>query len=170
MPLGFGAAPDIRRNGMTLVVSPCMPTARGEVRLSAADPGSPPRIAMQMLATDADRRSLLRGCRLAVTALTRGPGRELGAEIYAPRGSPLDDGQWLDYFRTTARLNWHPAGTCRMGPGPEDVVDHDLNVHGIEKLRIADASVMPSVTSGNTNGPVMAIAWRAADILGNRRP
>jgi choline dehydrogenase len=124
---------------------------------------------MSLLATEADRRCLLRGCRLALQALALGPGRDLGAQLYAPREPPADDAQWLAYFRTAAGLNWHPTSTCRMGPGPEDVVDHELNLHGIENLRIADASVMPNVTSGNTNGPVMAIAWRAADFIRNRR-
>jgi choline dehydrogenase len=168
MPFGFGSTADQRRNGLTAVVSPCMPAARGSVRLRSADPAAPPRIAMAVLGHDADRQSLLRGCELAWKALQRGPGRELGGRIYAPQRRPRDDSEWLAHFRATAGLNWHPTSTCRMGPGADDVVDHRLKVHGIAHLRIADASVMPSVTSGNTNIPVMAIAERAADMLRDR--
>lgn len=168
MPFGFGSPSDMRRNGMTVVVSPCMPRARGEIRLRSADPRDPPRIAMSLLADDADRRTLIRGCRLAMKALELGPGRELHAEIYAPRRAQLDDAGWLDYIRASAGLNWHPTSTCRMGTGPDDVVDQRLRVRGTLNLRIADASVMPTVTSGNTNAPVMAIAERAADFIQER--
>ncbi len=79
----------------------------------------------------------------------------------------MDDAGWLEFFRATAALNWHPASTCRMGPAgdPGAVVDASLAVHGLAGLRIADASIMPCVTSANTNIPVIAIAERAARFM-----
>jgi choline dehydrogenase len=158
------------RNGVTVVVSPCQPQARGRVRLRSADPAAPPRITMAMLGVEADRQTLLRGARLAYAALRDGPGRTMGGRVYAPSREPPDDAAWLAFFRRTAGLNWHPTSTCRMGPGADDVVDARLRVHGLEGLRVVDASVMPCVTSGNTNGPVIAIAERAADLIAQDNP
>jgi choline dehydrogenase len=170
MPFGFGTPAQMARNGVTVVVSPCQPQARGRVWLRSADPAAPPRITMAMLGVEADSQALLRGARLAYAALRDGPGRTMGGRVYAPSREPHDDAAWLAFFRRTAGLNWHPTSTCRMGPGPDDVVDGRLRVHGLEGLRVVDASVMPCVTSGNTNGPVIAIAERAADLIAQDNP
>jgi choline dehydrogenase len=170
MPFGFGTREEMARNGLTVVVSPCRPQARGRVRLRSADPTAPPRITMAMLGIEADRQALLRGAKLACAALMEGPGRVMGGRVYAPEREPLDDDAWLAFFRRTAGLNWHPTSTCRMGPGPDAVVDGRLRVHGLDGLRVVDASIMPSVTSGNTNGPVIAIAERAADLIAQDNP
>jgi choline dehydrogenase len=170
MPFGFGTREEMARNGLTVVVSPCRPQARGRVRLRSADPTAPPRITMAMLGIEADRQALLRGAKLACAALMEGPGRVMGGRVYAPEREPLDDDAWLAFFRRTAGLNWHPTSTCRMGPGPDAVVDGRLRVHGLDGLRVVDASIMPSATSGNTNGPVIAIAERAADLIAQDNP
>jgi len=159
MALGFGTEAEMQRDGITAVVSPCRPEARGEVSLRSADPAAPPRIAMPMLASAADTAKLLRGCRIARAALEAS-----GARLYAPHASVVSDENWLGFFRETAALNWHPTSTCRMG----DVVDSELRVLGLSGLSIADASVMPFVVSGNTNAPVIAIAERAAAFIGGR--
>jgi choline dehydrogenase len=121
-----------------------------------------------MLEQDEDRAALLRGCKLAFAALQAGPGRTMGGQIYAPSQAAPTDEDWLAFFRETAALNWHPTSTCRMGPGPDDVVDHGLKIHGLTGVSVVDASIMPSVTSGNTNIPVIAIAERAAEIIAAR--
>ena len=155
----------MRRDGITAVVSPCHPETRGVVGLRSADPDMPPRIYMRMLDWDSDIQTLLRGCRLAHDMLRAGPGKTHQAEIYAPCPGTVSDGDWVAFFRQTAALNWHPTSTCRMGNGDEDVVDASLRVHGIAGLSVADASVMPSVPSANTNAPVIAIAERAAQMI-----
>jgi len=165
MPFGFGTVADMARDGVTVVVSPCHPEARGRVTLRSDDPRAAPRISMAMLASREDQERLLRGCKLAYHALQEGPGRTMGGQIYAPAEAPQDDDAWRAFFRETAALNWHPTSTCRMGPGADDVVDGQLRIHGLEGISIADASVMPCVTSGNTNAPVIAIAERAADMI-----
>jgi choline dehydrogenase len=168
MPFGFGSEAEMAKDGLTVVVSPCHPRVRGRVSLSSADPAAPPRIAIAMLEHEADRAALLRGCKLAFAALAEGPGRTMGGEIYAPSQAAPTDEDWLAFFRQTAALNWHPTSTCRMGPGPEDVVDHELKIHGLSGVSVVDASIMPCVTSGNTNIPVIAIAERAAEIIAAR--
>jgi choline dehydrogenase len=168
MPFGFGTPGEMARDGLTVVVSPCHPEARGQVTLGSDNPRAPPRISMAMLESRRDQERLLRGCKLAYHVLRAGPGRTLGGQIYAPAEEPQDDDAWLAFFRETAALNWHPTSTCRMGPGPDDVVDGQLRLHGLEGISIADASVMPCVTSGNTNAPVIAIAERAADMIAAR--
>ncbi len=168
MPFGFGTGEEMARDGVTVVVSPCHPDARGRITLRSSDPREAPRISMAMLESPRDQARLLRGCKLAHRALHDGPGRTLGGRIYAPAEAPRDDTAWLDFFRETAALNWHPTSTCRMGPGIDDVVDAQLRVHGLSGVSIADASVMPCVTSGNTNAPVIAIAERAAEMIAAR--
>ncbi len=164
MALGFGTEAEMRRNGMTAVVSPCAPAVRGRVGLRSGDPGAPPRITMAMLECDKDIGVLLKACRFARDMLVQGPGRRYGARLYAPQDDIVSDADWLAFFRETAALNWHPTSTCRMGA----VVDQELRVRGLEGLSIADASVMPSVTSANTNVPVIAIAERAAVLIAGR--
>ncbi len=168
MPFGFGTAEEMARDGLTVVVSPCHPEARGRVALRSDDPRAAPQISMAMLESHRDRARLIRGCKLAYGALQDGPGRTMGGKIYAPAEAPGDDDAWLAFFRETAALNWHPTSTCRMGPGADDVVDSQLRIHGLAGISICDASVMPSVTSGNTNAPVIAIAERAADMIAAR--
>jgi choline dehydrogenase len=168
MPFGFGSEAEMAKDGLTVVVSPCLPKVRGRVSLSSADPAAPPRIAIAMLEQAEDRTALLRGCKLALAALQAGPGRTMGGQIYAPSQAAPTDEEWLAFFRETAALNWHPTSTCRMGPGPDDVVDHGLKIHGLTGVSVVDASIMPCVTSGNTNIPVIAIAERAAEIVAAR--
>jgi choline dehydrogenase len=170
MAFGFGTEAQMRRNGITAVVSPCHPRARGQVSLRSAEPAAAPRVSMRMLDSEADIDVLHRGCELTVEMLQAGAGKKFNGRIYAP-GSPLQGkAGWVEFFRQTAALNWHPTSTCRMGPERHDgaVVDATLAVHGLTGLSIADASVMPAVTSGNTNIPVIAIAERAAGFIAAR--
>jgi len=170
MAFGFGTPEEMAQNGITAVVSPCHPAARGTISLRSADPEDPPRITMAMLSEASDIDVLLTGCKLTMAALEAGPGQKYGARIYVPSSPPVDDAAWTEFFRETAALNWHPTSTCRMGPNPEDgdVVDATLAVHGLAGLSLADASIMPSVTSANTNVPVIAIAERAAGFVAAR--
>ena len=161
MAFGFGTAAQMQTDGMTAVVSLCQPRARGRVMLR----GGAPRIVMAMLGDADDCATLARGCRIAAAAMVDGPG----GQIYEPAVLPHDDAGWLAFMRANAGLNWHPTSTCRMGCDPAtSVVDATLRVHGLAGLSIADASVMPCVTSGNTNAPVIAIAERAAAMIARR--
>ena len=87
-----------------------------------------------------------------------------------PGPACASDDDLIDFLRNKGFTVYHPVGTCRMGRDADAVVDHELRVHGVENLRVVDASVMPVVTSGNTNAPVIMIAEKAADVILGRRP
>jgi choline dehydrogenase len=87
-----------------------------------------------------------------------------------PGPTCTSDDDLVDFLRNKGFTVYHPAGTCKMGSDPEAVVDQELRVHGVQNLRVVDASVMPVVTSGNTNAPVIMIAEKAADAILGRRP
>ena len=141
------------------------PKSRGSVRLASADPLAAPLIDPNFLGEADDMARLLRGFRLmrsilAQPALARFGGRELPASAAAH-----SDGEIEQFIRKHADTIYHPAGSCRMGMGPMDVVDAQLRVRGMQGLRVVDASIMPSLVGGNTNAPVIMIAEKAADMI-----
>ena len=156
--------------GYTLAVSSMLPGSRGSVRLGAADPGTPPLIDPDYYADPRDLETFTAGLRAA---------REVGraAALDAWRGEEVlpgpdvnDESSLRAYLRRNLQTYSHPGGTCRIGTGADAVVDTELRVHGISGLRVADASVMPSPPSANTNATVYAIAERAADLIQARSP
>jgi choline dehydrogenase len=143
------------------------PQSRGSVRLRSADPFATPIIRFNMLteAADVDRMvQALKACR-ELYATT--PLRELVESELLPGEDVRTDAQIIAYLRQHTEHRHHPLGTCRMGPSgdPDAVVDARLRVHGIENLRVADASIMPDDPSGNTNVPTIMIGEKAADML-----
>jgi choline dehydrogenase len=137
------------------------PQSRGEIRLRSADPAALPLVDPHYLEDPADLDVLVRGIELA-RELAGSPAfdRVRGRELAPGTGQEL-----AGYVRQSATTVWHPVGTCAMGPAETGVVDPDLRVHGVTGLRVADASVMPTITSGNTNTPTIAIAERAAALI-----
>ncbi|MGE0383361.1 MAG: GMC family oxidoreductase [Gammaproteobacteria bacterium] len=153
--------------GMTLGAWPLRPASSGFVRARTADPFALPQVQPNYLADEADRRVLLAGLRRA-RALLAAPAFERWVEREeTPGPACAGDEALLEHARGTGTTCNHFAGSCRMGPtaDPTTVVDAALRVHGIDGLRIADASVMPMITSGNTNAPTMMIAEKAADLI-----
>ena len=141
------------------------PRSRGTLSLHGADPLAAPRIDPNFLADPDDVRRLVRGFRamrhiLEQPALAGFRGRELASSAAA-----RDDAAIEAFIRDHADTIYHPVGTCRMGHGPMDVVDAQLRVHGVEGLRVVDASIMPSIVGGNTNAPVIMIGEKAADMI-----
>jgi choline dehydrogenase len=147
----------------TIVVGLMMPRSRGTLRLSSSDPAAHPLIDPRYLTDDRDRAAMLAGLGLAREIGATRAFRPLHAEEWAPGDVPLDQ-----YLRQGLRTYFHYAGTCRIGTDDFAVVDPDLTVHGVDGLRVADASVMPSVPSANTNATVLAIAERAAALIAGR--
>ena len=136
------------------------PTSRGKLSLRTGDPGSKPRILHNYFATEEDRRSVIEGVRIALDIVAQ---PALRAHIKAPNVVPNSTSAadvW-GYVRRYASTIYHPTSTCAIGPG----VDGELTVHGVERLRVVDASVMPSVVRGNTNAPTIMIAEKAADLI-----
>jgi len=141
------------------------PKSRGSVRIDGPDPHDAPLMDPNFLAERDDVDRLVRGFKemrriLAQPALASQGGRELAVSAQA-----TTDAQIEAFIRRHADTIYHPVGTCRMGPAADDVVDAQLRVHGIDGLRVVDASIMPRIVSGNTNAPVVMIAEKAADLI-----
>lgn len=141
------------------------PHSRGSLQLASKDPLAAPLIDPNFLAERDDMERLVRGFKLmrhilSQPALAGYGGRELAASAAARSDQEIEQ-----YIRGHADTIYHPAGSCRMGPGPMDVVDARLRVHGLQGLRVVDASIMPSLVGGNTNAPVIMIAEKAADLI-----
>jgi choline dehydrogenase len=154
-------------HGVTL--NPCLlrPKARGSVRLAYTDPTALPRVDPQFFGDEDDLRLTIAGLRYAREVLATSPVREMVDQELFPGRAAISDADLADHCRRTVKTNYHPVGTCRMGCESDRlaVVASDLTVRGIESLRIVDASIMPTIPSGNTNAPVLAIADKAVDII-----
>ncbi len=152
--------------GFYLCFQPARPTSEGRVDARSADFRAAPRIAPNYLSTERDREDVVHGGRLLQAIAGTRAFRELIREPLAPELTAMDDADLLADFRARAATVYHPVGTCRMGPDPRDsVVDGQLRVRGVERLRVVDASVFPTVTSANTNAPTLMVARKAADHL-----
>ncbi|MGI9305033.1 MAG: choline dehydrogenase [Gammaproteobacteria bacterium] len=156
------------KDGFQAHLGPMRPTSTGRVALKSKDPRDPPSIQFNYLQTQGDRREFRDGLRLtreifAQKAFDRYRGEEL-----APGKQVQSDEEIDAYVRAHVESAYHPCGTCKMGNDDMGVVDGDTKVHGVEGLRVVDASIMPSIVSGNLNAPTIMIAEKAADmILGN---
>ncbi len=150
-------------SAFSLGLSNCRPTSRGTVLAKSADPLDPPRIAPNALATPEDIEAVLAGVKL-LRRLARQPALSevIEAEL-APGAGVIADDELIEDFRRRGGTVYHPAGTCRMAPTRESgAVDLNLRVFGVEGLRVVDASVFPTIVSGNINAPVMMTAAKAA--------
>lgn len=141
------------------------PDSRGTVTLRSADPSAAPRIVFNFLQEESDRQTLLRSIRMTRDFMALDPIKAILSEEIAPTNAITSDDDLLGYMRNSIYSNIHVVGTCAMGVGAESVVDAELKVHGIAGLRVADASVMPTLPGGHTNAPTIMIAERAADFV-----
>jgi choline dehydrogenase len=148
---------------MTMAAAYLAPSSRGSVRLRSADPGDHPRILNNMLSQDSEIDAVLRAIELIREIAATPPLAPLLGEELNPSAGIAGRDSLVSWLRATCEHEYHPSCTCRIGPPGEGVVDPELRVHGIEALRVADASVMPRVTSGNTHAPTVMIAERCAD-------
>jgi choline dehydrogenase-like flavoprotein len=155
-PLGHGYA-----------ISPVAlyPKSRGTVRLASPDPVAAPLIDPQLLSEPEDIEPLIRALKIARRAFAAEAFAEYEGVEVAPGPECQTDAQWDKYIRETGYTVHHPVGTCRMGSDPDAVVDPQLRLRGIDGLRVADASVMPSIIGGNTNAPCVMIGERCADFV-----
>ena len=150
-------------SGFILSFQPCRPTSRGRIEIATSDPLAAPRIIPNYLSTPRDLDDVAAGGEFmqqiaqapAMRAVTLGA---IGPDVLA-----MTPAQIIEDFRRRGDSVFHPVGTCRMGPDPATaVVDPALRVHGMERLRVVDASAFPTLTSGNTNAPTIMLAWKAA--------
>ena len=152
--------------GFTVSVCQLRPESRGEIRLASADPMAKPHIHARYLTSETDRQCMVEGVKLAHRlAATTALGRYIEAPYAPPPGAAQDDAALLEYVRRNSGTIYHPTSTCRMGEDAGAVVDTQLRVNGVGGLRVADASIMPTVVSGNTNAGCIMIGERCAEFM-----
>jgi choline dehydrogenase len=152
-------------SGFGLTVYQLRPESRGEIRLKSANPADPPAMLPNYLATETDRRAIVDGLKIGRRILATSPMGRYVSEEYQPGPSVTTDEQLLLHARNTGNTVFHPTSTCKMGVDAMAVVDPELRVYGIEGLRVVDASIMPTVISGNTNAATIMIGEKAADMV-----
>jgi choline dehydrogenase len=161
LPLGHGFA--ISSVGL-------YPKSRGRVHLASGDPAAPPRVEPNFMADPVDMQPLLHGLKLARRIFASEHFRRHAAIEVAPGPQVADDAGLAAYVRRVSATAHHPVGTCRMGVDDQAVVDPELRLRGVQRLRVVDASIFPHIVGGNTNAPVVMVAEKAADLIRGRAP
>jgi choline dehydrogenase len=151
--------------GFIASVCQLRPESRGFVRIKSADPSKPPAIQPRYLSSPTDRDTVVAGLKLLRRIMSQPAMRRYIAEERAPDPRCTSDDELLAFARATGTTVFHPTSTCRMGSDSTAVVDERLRVHGIERLRIVDGSIMPTVVSGNTNAAIVMIGEKGADMI-----
>jgi choline dehydrogenase len=155
-----------KQSGFSLSVSPCRPMSRGWVKIRSADPDAPPLIQPNLLGDERDVAEMLEGARLLRQLRSTEALSAIIDHETAPGAEVQDDAALIEDIRAKTNSIYHPCGTCRMGPDPKSsVVDPKLKVHGVAGLRVIDASVFPTVTSGNLNAPSLMVGEKGADLV-----
>jgi choline dehydrogenase len=151
--------------GFTMSVCQLRPTSRGSVTIKSRDAFEPPQMRPNYLSTELDCATAVEGVKLARRIAAAPSMQPYVAEEYRPGPQADTDEALLEFVRNYGATIFHPAGTCRMGTDDAAVVDARLRVHGMAGLRVVDASVMPTLVSGNTNWPTIMIAEKASDMI-----
>lgn len=154
---------------MTAAVYQLRPESLGSVHIQSADPHVQPAIRPNLLGDPIDRRTIVAGIHLARRIIASPALDAFRAEEFQPGAHLASEDELIGWMRQNSDTAFHPIGTCRMGPGLDAVVDPKLRVHGIERLWVADASIMPTMPSGNTNAAATMIGEKAADLIGAAR-
>ena len=154
-------------SAFTMSVCQLRPESRGEIKVVSKNPEDYPKIIPNYLSTETDCRTIVEGVNIARRIARHAPLSSKISEEFRPNPT-LDmedyDGT-LDWARNNTASIYHPTGTCKMGQGPDAVVDERLRVHGVSGLRVADCSIMPEIVSGNTNAPAIMIGEKASDLI-----
>src|SRR5947207_15523669 len=141
------------------------PESKGHIHITTADPYRPPAVNVTFLSAPPDAELTVRAIRIARAVMTAAAMAPFQVTEIAPGADRTTDDEILDWIKKAAETTYHPVGTCKMGSDAMAVVDAQLRVIGIEGLRVADASIMPTLTSGNTNAPSIMIGEKAADMV-----
>lgn len=152
--------------GFMIGISNCHPKSRGWLHVRSADPAAPPEIHPRYFSEPGDMEEMLAGTDILRRIAGEAPMAEVIRREVWPGPEVTEREAMVDYIRAKSGSVFHPCGTCAMGPDPEtSVVDPRLRVHGIEGLRVADASIMPTITAGNLNAPSLMVGERASDLI-----
>jgi len=154
-----------RESGLTCYAHPMRPESKGHIHIASADPNRAPAITFNFLSSPIDAELTVRAIRIARAVMTAPALADLRVTEDAPGVDAVSDDEIIDWVKRAAETTYHPVGTCKMGSDAMAVVDAGLRVHGIAGLRVADASIMPTLTSGNTNAPSIMIGEKAADLV-----
>jgi choline dehydrogenase len=154
-----------RFDAITPSVCNLKPGSRGHVRILSPDASQPPAIRLNYLSTDGDCAAAVKGLKLTRQIMAAEPLARFLPKELKPGPEVLSDEALLDAARNLGTTIFHPVGTCKMGSDPNSVVDDRLRVHGIDALRVIDASIMPEITAGNTNAPTVMIAEKGAEFI-----
>lgn len=152
-------------SGFTTSFWQCHPESRGSVQISNSDPFADPRIRTNYLSTEKDRKVIVEGVRMVRELYNRPEFRQRWRNEIVPGAEHKSDAEVLEAVREIAGTVYHLVGTCRMGSDARAVVDPNLRVNGVDGLRVVDASIMPQITSANTNAPTFMIAEKAAAMI-----
>jgi choline dehydrogenase-like flavoprotein len=161
-PHGRGLFTPVRA-GFVLHICHLRPESRGHIRLRSADPFDAPRIHANYFAKDTELDALVRGIRLGRQILAQPAMQAFHGGEESPGPAVQSDAELRDWIRNHVETVYHTAGSCPMGSGPMAVVDADLRVHGVERLRVIDSSVMPTITGSNIHAPTVMIAEKGAE-------
>jgi choline dehydrogenase len=153
------------QKGITMNVNVLRSESTGSVHIKSADPAEAPAIRFNFLSTEHDRTGIVNVLRKGRELMATSPLKEVTGQEIAPGAHLQSDAELLEWVRNNAETTYHPVGTCKMGNDPRAVVDPELRVHGIAGLRVADASIMPTLTSGNTNAPAIMIGEKCAAMV-----
>ncbi|MFM9942465.1 MAG: GMC family oxidoreductase [Hyphomicrobiaceae bacterium] len=154
-----------RQSGMTCYAHPMRPESKGHIHITSANPKQAPAINFNFLSAPIDAELTVRAIRIARSIMTAPAMAALQVSEIAPGAARTSDDEIIAWVKAAAETTYHPVGTCKMGTDGMAVVDDQLRVRGIAGLRIADASIMPTLTSGNTNAPAIMIGEKAAEMV-----
>ena len=154
-----------RQSGVTCYAHPMRPESRGRIHIVSSDAKKPPAINFNFLSSPVDAELTVRAVRIACSIMQAPALAAMQISEIAPGPDRRSDDEILGWVRKAAETTYHPVGTCKMGSDAQAVVDARLRVHGIAGLRVADASIMPTLTSGNTNAPSIMIGEKAAAMM-----
>jgi choline dehydrogenase len=171
MPLSVDrpGTPLHRYSGFTAAVWQCHPASRGSIRIRSADPHAAPRIETRYFEDERDRKVLVEGVKILREIYRQPAFRDLWESEMVPGADRQTDSEIYDFARTSGGTVFHCVGSCRMGSDAASVVDPALRIRGVEALRVIDASVMPTITSANTNAASIMIGEKGADLVLQKR-
>jgi len=156
-------------DGITPTIANVRPSSRGEINIASKDSRDNPKIKMNYLSTQDDRDIAAKALKIVRNIMLNSKTfKKYETEEYRPGANITADEELVKAASDHAQTIFHPVGTCKMGNDDNSVVSDELKVHGIENLRVIDASIMPNITSGNTNAPTIMIAEKGADMILNK--